>query len=190
MGVARPPSTLLEDSRGSSPGNGSHLLVMGPEIFVAHALPAEGQVIVGRGHDVDISLHDLAASRRHVRLGVGAHLTVEDLGSANGTRLRDHPLDKGKPAKFLLGEAILIGSTILMVLPNQPNRTAQQLLSYDSFETRATWECARAEAHGDGFCLLRLQVDSGTDIAIVKATFDEILRPLDLATTFAPRHFA
>ena len=162
---------------------------MGPEIFVAHAFPAEGQVIVGRGHDVDISLHDPAASRRHARLEAGTYLTVEDLGSANGTRLRDHPLEKGKPAKFLPGEAILIGSTILMVLPNQPNRTARKLLSYDAFETRATWECARAEAQGDGFCLLRLQADSGTDTAVVDATFEEILRPMDMATTFAPGHF-
>jgi DNA-binding NtrC family response regulator len=187
--VTDAPSTLLEGSQEPGVGKGLLLRVMGPEVFVAHALPADGPVIVGRGHDVDIALHDPAASRRHARLSLGAQLTIEDLESANGTRLRDHPLAPGRPVKFLPGEAILIGATILMVLPNQPHRKLRHLVSYEAFESRATWECARAEAHGDGFCLLRLQADSGTDTAVVEATFDEILRPMDMATTFAPGHF-
>ena len=93
------PTTLLNASTlaGSQAGAaaGLHLLVMGPKQFATFALPARGEVIVGRGGGVgvDVKLDDAKASRRHLRLHRRRrHVEVEDLGSANGTRVHDRKL--------------------------------------------------------------------------------------------------
>ncbi len=52
-----------------------------------HRLPARGTVVLGRGNKVDVVLDHASVSRRHACLHLGEQLTVEDLGSANGTRL-------------------------------------------------------------------------------------------------------
>jgi hypothetical protein len=47
---------------------------------------APGQrLVVGRGDDADIPIDDVAISRRHAIISGGPPLTVEDLGSSNGT---------------------------------------------------------------------------------------------------------
>ena len=97
------PSTLLDDStlaRSQSSASGTvglHLLVMGPKQFATFALPARGELIVGRGGaaGVDVKVDDAKASRRHLRLHLGDEIEVEDLGSANGTRVHDRRLDAG-----------------------------------------------------------------------------------------------
>ena len=96
------PSTLLEEStlaRSQAGAAGLHLLVMGPKQFATFALPARGDVIVGRGDasGVGIKLDDAKASRRHLRLIVGdsGDVEIEDLGSANGTRVHDRKLAPG-----------------------------------------------------------------------------------------------
>src|SRR5262245_39199594 len=119
---------------------------MGPKHFAAFALPARGAVVVGRGGDgVDIKVDDAKASRRHLRLHVGDELEVEDLGSANGTRVRDRRLEPGARARVLPGEAIVIGKLVLMVQPNRSVRGPARArpLSHAEFEGRVEWECAR-----------------------------------------------
>ena len=134
---------------------------MGPKQFATFALPARGEVIVGRGggDGVDIKLDDAKASRRHLRLHVGDEIEVEDLGSANGTRVHDRKLAAGTRVRVLPGEAIAVGSLVLMVQPNRSARAAARgrPLSHDEFEGRVEWECARAEATGGTFSVARVQ---------------------------------
>jgi len=162
---------------------------MGPDHFVSHPLPEEGEIILGRGQGADITLADPVASRKHARLTLGPRMTIEDLGSANGTRLRDRPLDKGKPMRLLPGEAIAIGSTILLVQSPGARRMSAPMVAYAEFETRVTWECARAESQGDGLCLLRVRLDAGVSKDVWEAALAEVLRPMDVATTYAPGQF-
>ena len=50
---------------------------------------ADGEHIIGRDHEVSISLKSPSVSRRHARIVVGAGAaTIEDLGSKNGTFVR------------------------------------------------------------------------------------------------------
>ena len=54
---------------------------------------AEGDNIVGRDSDVAVSLDSPSVSRRHARIVVsGASAMLEDLGSKNGTTLRQVPV--------------------------------------------------------------------------------------------------
>jgi DNA-binding NtrC family response regulator len=48
-------------------------------------LPESGSVVVGREPSCDIHVDDSTLSRQHVRLHMGETLSIEDLGSRNGT---------------------------------------------------------------------------------------------------------
>jgi transcriptional regulator with PAS, ATPase and Fis domain len=96
---------------------------MGPAVFKTVALPARGALVIGRGSGVDVDIDEPRASRRHARLSVGDALTIEDLGSANGTRVRGKKLAAGEPMAIAPGEAITIGALVLMV---QQDRTASR----------------------------------------------------------------
>src|SRR5688500_520777 len=84
-------ATITEDeleSRESS-DEGLHVLVISPDLFAAFPLPESGALLVGRSAKADVQIEDPLASRQHARLHVGPALSIEDLGSANGTRVRD-----------------------------------------------------------------------------------------------------
>src|SRR3954468_7075492 len=95
---------------------------MGPDMFATHPLPPRGVVTIGRGETSDVRLDDPLASRQHARLHVGETLQIQDLRSANKTRARDVALAPGGVATIAPGEAIAIGSTILMVQQRLPPR--------------------------------------------------------------------
>ena len=92
------PSTLVDASRSRAGGAlGHHLVVMGEAgVRDGAARPLRGQVIVGRGSDADVRVAEPRASRRHARLILGDDIRVEDLASANGTRVRGRKLDGGQ----------------------------------------------------------------------------------------------
>ena len=48
----------------------------------------EGENIVGRTPECDVQIASRSVSRRHARIVVGENVTIEDLGSTNGTFLR------------------------------------------------------------------------------------------------------
>ena len=51
-------------------------------------LPASGRLVFGRGGDADVQIADGSLSRAHAAIHVGPTLLLEDLGSANGTRVQ------------------------------------------------------------------------------------------------------
>jgi pSer/pThr/pTyr-binding forkhead associated (FHA) protein len=68
---------------------------------------------LGRTADNDVVVKDQAASRSHARVfNNNGKYFVEDLGSANGTRLNNAPIKQAKPLKN--GDAITIGDTVFV----------------------------------------------------------------------------
>lgn len=72
-----------------------------------YPLPDDGNLVIGRAKDVDLSIEDRALSRRHARLFFeNGHWMVEDLGSQNGTWLDRTPVTKptrvqpGRPVRL------------------------------------------------------------------------------------------
>jgi DNA-binding NtrC family response regulator len=184
------PSTIADRKTPDPAGAGGlHLVVMGADEFRTLPLPPSGEVVIGRGEGVDVALGDPLASRRHARLYVGPPLTVEDLGSANGTRLRETPLPAGQAVRLLPGEAIAIGSTILMVQQNRPRPPPRAVLAHTEFEGRIDWECARAEATAAPFSLVRLQLGGRADAAALLAAAAPLLRPVDLLGAYGPGEY-
>ena len=80
-----------------------------------YELPAAGSLRIGREESSDVILHGAAASRCHAVLHVGANLALEDLGSRNGTLIRDRRIAAGERVPIRRGDPIRIGSTILVV---------------------------------------------------------------------------
>jgi DNA-binding NtrC family response regulator len=155
-------TTITDDDASTGGPQGFHLLVMSLEVFSSHPLPSTGVVSVGRSTRCAIQIDDSMASREHARIHVGSEggvpvLTIEDVGSANGTRVRDAVIKPGEPAAILPGEAIMIGSTVMMVLQNRPTTGLRRLWSHAYFETRLEDECARAAKSRASFALARIR---------------------------------
>jgi two-component system response regulator AtoC len=185
--VSTASTVLQQKSDKGSVGEGFHLLVMAPNLCMSYPLPTTGAIVVGRAKGADVVITDTLASRRHACLHVDpGNLAIEDLASANGTRLRDQKLPPHEKMRLLPGEAITIGNTILMVLPNRVRPAQRSLLSHEEFEGRVEWECARAEATGSGFAIYRMQAVEASTLA---ATIAETLRPIDLLGIFGPGHY-
>jgi DNA-binding winged helix-turn-helix (wHTH) protein len=68
----------------------------------------EGDNLIGRGPDAQIRIDNPEVSRRHARLTVaGGTVTLEDLGSKNGTHRNGQRLDR--PVELADGDEIWIG---------------------------------------------------------------------------------
>ena len=192
------PSTLVDASRSQAGAPlGYHLVVMGEAVFETVPLPARGDVVIGRGSEADVRVDEPRASRRHARLRLGDDVQIEDLGSANGTRVRGRRLEAGKPVTITAGEAITIGAVVLMVQVNRPTRVAplvqvnrptrvapRVVLAHAELEGRVDWECARSEATGVGFSVARILTDARAPARALDG--GEILRAVDVIGRCGP----
>jgi DNA-binding NtrC family response regulator len=78
-------------------------------------LPDAPSVTIGRGKDADIRIDEPSLSRVHARLGLGAHITLEDLGSSNGTRIGGVRLTPGNAVLVPPGAPIELGGVVVVV---------------------------------------------------------------------------
>src|SRR6185369_14529833 len=117
-------TTITEPSDVVAAGadaGGFQLLVMSPDMFVSRPLPSSGVVTLGRSSKCTVRVDDPQASREHARLYIDAAdgppvLAIEDAHSANGTRVRDLMIQPGQRVPILPGDAVMIGSTVIMAL--------------------------------------------------------------------------
>jgi two-component system, NtrC family, response regulator AtoC len=184
-------TTITEDELESraTGGEGLHVLVISPEIFGAIPLPERGSMLVGRSARAEVLIEDPLASRQHARLTVGDTLTIEDLGSANGTRVRDAMIEANRPVTVAPGEAIGIGSTVLIVQRSRWSPGPRRLWSHGHFENRLKDECARAELTAGRFALLRVRLEGAVNWTRVFPVLARNLQPPHLFATYAPNDY-
>jgi DNA-binding NtrC family response regulator len=102
-------------SSGSGVGERGLLLISGDGILTTHALrPPE--MVIGRAAECDVVVTHRALSRRHAIVRLGPPLTVQDLGSTNGTRVARHTLKGGDPVPLAVGESFHIGKLSFVVV--------------------------------------------------------------------------
>ena len=102
--------------------DGPRLMVLWPGGWVTHGLDF-GPVLVGRAQECDVHVDEASVSRRHVVIhpGVdGAPAEVEDLGSANGTRVGGRRLAAKERAALAPGDLVEMGKAILVVEVARP----------------------------------------------------------------------
>ncbi|HEX4406341.1 MAG TPA: DUF4388 domain-containing protein [Polyangia bacterium] len=82
-------------------------------------LTDQQEIIVGRSSDLDMVLVEDMVSRRHARIAcTDAQITIEDLGSTNGTFVNG---EKIKATTLKEGDRVLIGTSILKVVSTDPS---------------------------------------------------------------------
>ena len=106
----------------------------------------------------------LAAARAAARRR-GGLFEIEDIGSINRTKVRDVALEHGERVAVLPGEAVTIGSTILMVQETRASARNRRVWPHTHFEARIEEECARAAETRTPFAIIRLAVEGNQPAA-------------------------
>ena len=106
-----------ERTLGKSASHRYYLNVVTGGLSATHPLPDEGEVTIGRADTNTIQIHDRSLSRMHatLRIATDGSMTVEDMGSSNGTRVRETPLKPGERASIAVGEVVDLGATLMVV---------------------------------------------------------------------------
>ncbi|HVR02819.1 MAG TPA: sigma 54-interacting transcriptional regulator, partial [Polyangia bacterium] len=185
------PTIHLTTVGGPPRGEGAgplHVTAMGPNLFLTVPLPASGTVSIGRDEGADVRILDEGASRLHAQLHVDerGQIFIEDLGTRNGTFLREERLAARRRVAFQPGEAITIGYTILMVQRRRPVVETRRLRTHAVFEERLHEACERASARAAALALVRFQIKDeeppGRAVDLIAAS----LNATDLLAQYAP----
>src|SRR6185436_2509173 len=91
------------------------LLVVRDGEASTYPLGLEGKLTIGRAQEADVRINHKSVSREHALLHLGESLRIEDLGSHNGTRVRDVPLKPGVPVEVFPDDVIDLGAVLLVV---------------------------------------------------------------------------
>jgi DNA-binding NtrC family response regulator len=169
-----------------------HLVVLGRDGAAPCLLPpAGGDLLIGRAEDADLRIVDPKASRIHARVHVTADAAVEieDLASANGTRVRDEPLEPHVRRRLLPGDSMTIGNTILVLHGGDPELEARRVWAHGYLETRLIEECASAQSRGSQFALVRIHVTGRPLAALVEGCVGSVLRGGDLLAAYGPGEY-
>jgi len=117
-------STKREDDRRRDPrdAGAALLLVAGEGLLATHALVAPS-LILGRAPECDLVVDSATLSRRHACVRCGPPVTIQDLGSFNGTRIDGVLHRGGDPVPLAVGQTFHIGKLSFMLLdaPRAPS---------------------------------------------------------------------
>ena len=91
------------------------LVVLGAGVVHHHALPASGRVSIGRSDRADVFIDEPSISRRHALLHIGPPLAIEDLDSANGTRVGSERLASRQPVAIAVNQPIDLGTATIVI---------------------------------------------------------------------------
>lgn len=174
----------------SAEGRALHLLVMGPDAFETHALPGLGTVVIGRDPEADVVLLDPQSSRRHAQVHVTETLfEIEDLGSFNGTWVREEKLKPHVRMRIWPGEGFRIGTLMLMLQRHRPRLEARRVWPHGHFEALLAYQCDRSRMAGGALAVARVRVDEPITPARFAATVSATLQPADLLALYAANDF-
>jgi DNA-binding NtrC family response regulator len=144
-------------------------------------------VVIGRAWPADAVVGDPRLSRQHARLlWSGDDVTVEDLGSTNGTYLNGEPVAL---ARVTAADEVTLGSVTLSLHELSPREeVAHTLDGHDRFQTRLEEEAVRARTFGRPLAVLMVRA-SGGQAAHVRHFLPAVraqLRPVDAVGLYGP----
>jgi len=101
------------------------LKIIGEGILHTYPVPETGVLTVGRSSACTVHVDHVSVSRQHVSITRrGGKLFVEDLGSRNGTRVRQRALAPQAATEIAVGELIEVGTLLLVVQPGAATESA------------------------------------------------------------------
>jgi two-component system, NtrC family, response regulator AtoC len=153
-----------------------------------YELPESGTVTVGRGEGADLGVDDQAISRKHVAFHLTDPPTVEDLGSANGTRVGGRLLSPGTPAVLSLGEVVEVGQTLLVLQRTREMGQPVRIDDHAYFEARVEDECGRAARTRGTFALARVRAPEASR-GLIEAELAGTTRAGDVVGKYGPGEY-
>jgi transcriptional regulator with PAS, ATPase and Fis domain len=81
----------------------------------ALVLTPEGVFTVGRGEGCSLRIDHTSVSREHARVTVGESVRIEDVGSANGIRVRGTRIAPQTPSPIAAGDVVELGAAVLVL---------------------------------------------------------------------------
>ncbi|MEP6861243.1 MAG: sigma 54-interacting transcriptional regulator [Deltaproteobacteria bacterium] len=138
---------------------------------------------IGRAPENEIRIDDTSISRQHAVLQLSP-LRVTDLGSANGTWVREQRLTPQTGAELSPNEPFRVGGVTLVVQRRALRAApARRVRSFEYFETRLEDQCATP---GSGFVVLHVVADQAKALDLLA----NHLRAHDLVGEYAPNELA
>jgi two-component system response regulator AtoC len=114
------PSDEASTAAHLAPPRAQRLVVFCDNAHTVFDLPAEGTVLVGRGRDADVRIDDPSVSRLHAALHMGGRLLLEDMGSANGTKIDGRLLRQKEREPLAIGAIVEVGSVRVIACRQPP----------------------------------------------------------------------
>jgi DNA-binding NtrC family response regulator len=91
------------------------LIIMGANGVIVRPVSGAGPFVIGRAMQVDITIEDQSVSRQHARLHLEPELSIEDLGSRNGTRIGGVGVEPGRRHLVSPGDFIEVGTVAVTI---------------------------------------------------------------------------
>jgi DNA-binding NtrC family response regulator len=161
------------------------MVVVGSDTLATHAL-ARGDITIGRRKGCEVQLDHESVSRFHAVLRVSNTLTIEDLGSVNGTFVRGKRLAANQPTSIEIGEQFSIGKLNVVVQNRPQGLRLRRVWAHDYFEARLEEESARGARGGSTFVVLRVHAGAGVVDAALEPVLGELLRDSDVLGKYGP----
>ena len=173
------------------------LVVIGEGTVATFPLPESGKITIGRSGDNDVRVDDPLVSRNHASFLMGPKLFVEDLGSANGSRLSNEPLAANEPVEIVPGLVVEVGTTMLIVQHSASGHRPRRLWTHSYFEMRLEEECGRREhakpddddESNTGFAVVRLHIEGEAPEALIQETLTSVLGVGDVIASYGPGEY-
>ncbi len=165
----------------------------------------EGEHTIGRSSDASIRVDEDSVSRRHVRLVIfDDRVTITDLSSTYGTRVRERTLKAGVDVEVAVGESFELGSvTCLLRRRKVAEKPRRKIYEHSYLETRVDEEIARRAQRsagvdestspalrlpaGSGLTLCRLHLDGELAGVVVEEVLEAVLPKGVLVADYAPQ---
>ncbi len=140
-----------------------------------------GKVTIGRSRSCEVAVNDTGISRQHAVLHVGDTLRLEDLGSANGTRVAASPSEKPadgdtqgtevaalrtlapkETVELNLGMPFQLGGTLFVIEYEEATGPSAAIVADE--RVRAVFDLARQVARGDISVLILGETGVGKEV--------------------------
>ncbi len=124
---------------------------------------AEGdELVLGRGAESDVVLAYDGVSRRHAKVSRrGSTITVEDLGSTNGTRVNSLVIEGSR--RLAAGDTITLGTITAVLAATSAARERRTIATIAELEDRMGAEIERARRYGRSLGLVAMRVAGPAD---------------------------
>jgi DNA-binding NtrC family response regulator len=150
-----------------------------------------GSLTFGRSRSCEICVNDASISRRHARLDVEpSGLWLTDLGSANGTRIRDELLVQGERYPIQIGETVKLGRALLIVQDFEaPLARPRGMLGVDEFRARVEHACQLGERSQTPFTICDIDLNEVPSMVEAFNALSPALEAADAIGQLAPRRW-